>query len=95
MVTRSFGLTKLNNNKIQAWSAMKDLLGGEERIHKDSAVWSDAFIVNLGAPQWEGDDKYIAPADLDNWHVDGDFFVSMAISVADIKYLITAARFII
>ncbi len=56
---------------------MKDLLGGEERIHTSSAVWNDAFIVNLGADHWEGDDKVIHPKDLDNWHVDGDFFVSI------------------
>jgi len=59
----------------KAWAAMKDLLGGEERIQEGSGTWNDGFIVNLGAPEWEGDDVYIAPQDLDNWHVDGDFFV--------------------
>ncbi|KAL5524462.1 hypothetical protein ACEPAF_9602 [Sanghuangporus sanghuang] len=59
----------------KAWAATKDLLGGEERIAPDGALWADNFIVNLGAPQYEGEDKYIHPSDLDNWHVDGDFFV--------------------
>lgn len=53
---------------------MKDLLGGEERIDEASSSWGDSFIVNLGAPQYEGDVR-IHPTDLDNWHVDGDFFV--------------------
>ena len=37
-------------------------------------------IVNLGADHWEGDDKVIHPKDLDNWHVDGDFFVGLFIN---------------
>ena len=56
---------------------MKDLLGGEERIDPESSSWGDSFIVNLGAPEYEGEDKYIAPQDLINWHVDGDFFVRL------------------
>lgn len=58
----------------QAWEAIKDLLGGEERIDEASSTWGDSFIVNLGAAQYEGDVR-IDPRDLDNWHVDGDFFV--------------------
>ncbi|THH08895.1 hypothetical protein EW145_g2398 [Phellinidium pouzarii] len=58
----------------KAWSAMKDLLGGEERIDPQSGTWSDGFIVNLGTPEFEGNDKCVNPEDLDNWHVDGDFF---------------------
>lgn len=57
---------------------MKDLLGGEERIDPESGYWTDAFIVNLGKP---GDEELsIAPQDLDNWHVDGDFFVCILFS---------------
>ncbi|CCM02483.1 uncharacterized protein FIBRA_04583 [Fibroporia radiculosa] len=59
----------------KAWDAMADLLGGEERIDPPSSTWGDSFIVNLGTPELEGPDKYIHPTDLDNWHVDGDFFV--------------------
>ncbi|KZT09288.1 uncharacterized protein LAESUDRAFT_735537 [Laetiporus sulphureus 93-53] len=59
----------------KAWDAMCDLLGGEERIDGRSSSWGDSFIVNLGTPELEGPDKYVAPQDLDNWHVDGDFFV--------------------
>lgn len=56
-----------------AWKAMCELLGGEERVDPNSARWSDGLIVNLGAPEWEG--KWPHPSDLDNWHVDGDFFM--------------------
>lgn len=59
----------------QAWAAICELLGGEEKIDPKNAFWHDSFIVNLGAPKWEGDDVVIEPQDLDNWHIDGDFFV--------------------
>ncbi|OBZ68694.1 hypothetical protein A0H81_11032 [Grifola frondosa] len=59
----------------KAWEIMKELLGGEERIDEPSGAWNDSFIVNLGTPALERVGSDIAPADLDNWHVDGDFFV--------------------
>jgi len=59
----------------KAWEIMKELLGGEERIDQPSGSWGDSFIVNLGTPELEGEDKKVDPRDLDNWHVDGDFFV--------------------
>ncbi|KAG6829293.1 hypothetical protein H0H92_005047 [Tricholoma furcatifolium] len=59
----------------KAWEAMQDLLGGEERIDEQSSAWGDSFIVNLGTKELENESKRIAPRDLDNWHVDGDFFV--------------------
>ena len=40
---------------------------------KRSASWSDAFIVNLGTPEWEGQEDDVQK--MDGWHVDGDFFV--------------------
>lgn len=60
-----------------AWSAMCDLLGGEERIDPSSAYWNDAFIVNLGKKEYEDfeEEKVNDPYQLDNWHIDGDFFV--------------------
>ncbi|KAI0056276.1 hypothetical protein BV25DRAFT_1864976, partial [Artomyces pyxidatus] len=58
----------------KAWDAMKDLLGGEDRVEIESGYWNDAFIVNLGAPELVGRPS-VDPRDLDNWHVDGDFFV--------------------
>ncbi|KDQ54689.1 hypothetical protein JAAARDRAFT_49264 [Jaapia argillacea MUCL 33604] len=58
----------------KVWDAMKDLLGGEDRIDPSSAVWGDSFIVNLGTPEYEGRPT-CDPRELDNWHVDGDFFV--------------------
>jgi len=56
-----------------AWGAICELLGGEERVNQDSGYWNDGFIVNLGSPEWE--DKKQDPKALDNWHVDGDFFI--------------------
>ncbi|EJD45448.1 hypothetical protein AURDEDRAFT_151864 [Auricularia subglabra TFB-10046 SS5] len=58
----------------KAWAAICELLGGEERIDPEYATWNDQFIVNLGKPEWEGD-VHIEPQNLDNWHLDGDFFV--------------------
>lgn len=57
----------------KAWGAICELLGGEERIATEAAVWKDSFIVNLGSEEWEGKD--VSPKDLDNWHCDGDFFM--------------------
>jgi hypothetical protein len=57
----------------KAWKAMCELLGGEDRVSKESATWGDGLIVNLGTPEWEG--KYPHPRELDGWHVDGDFFI--------------------
>ncbi|KAL4899360.1 hypothetical protein BDW74DRAFT_171538 [Aspergillus multicolor] len=62
----------------KAWSAICELCGGEERISDDTEFrsWRDSFIVNLGKDEWEGDDRQgqLDPRQLDNWHVDGDFF---------------------
>jgi hypothetical protein len=55
-----------------AWAAICELCGGEDRIADGGDLWSDGFIVNLGAPEYEG--KRWGPKELDNWHVDGDFF---------------------
>ncbi|KAM0286263.1 hypothetical protein ACHAQH_000992 [Verticillium albo-atrum] len=57
----------------KAWSAISELCGGEERVVPESRHWRDSLIVNLGSPEFEGKDT--RPQDLDNWHVDGDFFV--------------------
>ncbi len=61
----------------QVWEIMKELLGGEDRIDAAASAWGDSFIVNLGTPALAAADPTtpIAPAQLDNWHVDGDFFV--------------------
>ncbi|KAG6377121.1 hypothetical protein JVT61DRAFT_1172 [Boletus reticuloceps] len=53
---------------------MKELLGGKERIDEPSSTWGDSFIVNLGTESLESIDP-VEPQALDNWHVDGDFFV--------------------
>ncbi|KAJ7624728.1 hypothetical protein FB45DRAFT_924100 [Roridomyces roridus] len=56
----------------KAWSAICELVGGEDRITEDSKMWHDGFIVNLGIEDGQGP---VALRDLENWHVDGDFFV--------------------
>lgn len=60
-----------------AWNAMCDLLGGEDKIDPSTAYWNDAFIINLGKEEYERLDEKVVndPHKLDNWHVDGDFFV--------------------
>ncbi|KAL0931885.1 uncharacterized protein CTRU02_212838 [Colletotrichum truncatum] len=57
----------------KAWAAICEVCGGEDRIAPESKEWRDSLIVNLGSPEFEGQDY--SPKDLDNWHVDGDFFV--------------------
>lgn len=57
----------------KVWAAICELLGGEDRVSEESAVWTDALIVNLGTE--ESVDKAPDPRELSNWHVDGDFFV--------------------
>jgi hypothetical protein len=57
----------------KAWAAICELCGGEDRIAKGGETWFDSFIVNLGSEQTEG--KTVGPRELDNWHVDGDFFI--------------------
>ncbi|KAF9023599.1 hypothetical protein BDZ89DRAFT_1093038 [Hymenopellis radicata] len=59
----------------KVWEIMKELLGGEERIDQPSGAWNDSFIVNLGTEELAKQEKSMDPHDLDNWHVDGDFFV--------------------
>jgi len=56
----------------KAWEAICELLGGEEIISPTCVNWGDSIIANLGSKRWETEG--IAPKDLDNWHVDGDFF---------------------
>lgn len=59
----------------RAWGGICSLLGGSSKIDATSSVstWKDGFIVNLGTP--EKHHKLVKPQELDNWHVDGDFFV--------------------
>lgn len=55
----------------KAWSAICELLGGEDRISEDTKVWKDSFIVNLG----KDGQSAVGFRELNNWHVDGDFFL--------------------
>lgn len=52
---------------------MNDLLG-EGRIKEEDSTWGDSFILNLGMPELNPGTS-TSPHALDNWHVDGDFFV--------------------
>ncbi|CAE6421032.1 unnamed protein product [Rhizoctonia solani] len=56
-----------------AWGAICELLGGEDKIADYCREWRDSMITNLGTKRWETED--IEPQDLDNWHCDGDFFL--------------------
>ncbi|KXN83603.1 hypothetical protein AN958_01168 [Leucoagaricus sp. SymC.cos] len=62
-------------SEMWAWAAIKDLLGGEERIDEKAATWGDSFIVNLGTEELAQQPESLSPKELDNWHVDGDFFI--------------------
>ncbi|THH01554.1 hypothetical protein EW026_g1142 [Hermanssonia centrifuga] len=69
----------INREKVatfapKAWEAIKELLGGEDRIDEQASTWGDSFIVNFGTPALEGAPT-VEPPNLDNWHVDGDFFI--------------------
>lgn len=57
----------------KAWAAICQLCGGEERIDPSSRLWGDNFIPNFGTEHLKG--HVVEPRKLDNWHVDGDFFV--------------------
>lgn len=57
----------------KAWAAICELCGGKDRILSESGKWHDGLIVSLGSAEFEG--KHVPPQALDNWHVDGDFFV--------------------
>ena len=57
----------------KAWRAIGELLGGQDKISDKNREWGDGLIVNLGSAEGEG--KETDPRDLDEWHVDGDFFV--------------------
>ncbi|KAF4634426.1 hypothetical protein G7Y89_g3671 [Cudoniella acicularis] len=64
----------------KAWSAMCQLLGGEDKIQEGMfRSWSDGFIVNFGRDEFDGmskeDMEKSSLRDLDGWHNDGDFFV--------------------
>ena len=55
-----------------AWTAICDLLGGEERLNQPDFQWADGFIINfnIGADQpWQSPSPEVG-----GWHKDGDFF---------------------
>jgi hypothetical protein len=55
----------------QAWAAVCDLVGGEERV-AGPYTWGDGFIANLGV---RADEPWSAPSSASpGWHKDGDFF---------------------
>lgn len=57
----------------KVWQAICDLTGGAERIDENNLPsFGDGFICNFGKDEYVGKD--FSPKELDNWHVDGDFF---------------------
>lgn len=63
---------------MKAWGAMCELLGGEDRVAPNSSNWGNSLIVNLGTDENEDgkeEDRTVDPRSINNWHVDGDFFV--------------------
>lgn len=58
----------------KAWAAICEVVGGEDRVLDEAAVWNDALIVNLGTKEAEGK-PWPHPKELYGWHVDGDFFI--------------------
>jgi len=56
-----------------AWRAMCDLMRGTDKLEPLCEEWKDNFILNLGTPELTKE-NHPAPRDLDNWHVDGDWF---------------------
>ncbi|RFU28829.1 hypothetical protein B7463_g7513, partial [Scytalidium lignicola] len=58
----------------KVWQAICDLSGGADRIDENSPPsFSDNFICNFGKDEYIGQE--FNPKGLDNWHVDGDFFM--------------------
>jgi hypothetical protein len=80
----------------QAWDAIRDLLGGEDKVAEHTKVLNDSFIINLGHEKYEN--ATIHPRDLDkcvflhlprvtsshvptSWHVDGMSSISSHVLV--------------
>ncbi|KAJ9211217.1 hypothetical protein DTO166G4_7140 [Paecilomyces variotii] len=57
----------------KAHYAICELVGGEDRLVDWCKSWSDAFILNLGRADYNPADK-LNLRQLEQWHVDGDFF---------------------
>ncbi|KAJ9302013.1 hypothetical protein DTO271G3_879 [Paecilomyces variotii] len=58
----------------KAHYAICELVGGEDRLVDWCKSWSDAFILNLGRADYNPADK-LDLRQLEQWHVDGDFFI--------------------
>jgi len=64
-------LTK--NFSPDAWQAMCELVGGEDRIEPVRSAYSgDQFIVNSGSEYWRHHEANFK--EINNWHVDGDWY---------------------
>jgi len=57
----------------KAWSAICQIVGGEDRIDDWCKDWKDGFIPNFGMPEYSADEE-LDFRGLDNWHNDGDWF---------------------
>jgi len=55
------------------FNAICELLGDEDRIDPTGTQLEDNLIVNLGFEKYRS--GWVEPKDMDNWHVDGDYFL--------------------
>jgi Phytanoyl-CoA dioxygenase (PhyH) len=67
--------TAVANFAPKAWGAICELLGGEEKIGEKGRCWSDSIIANFGGNNFTEESYPRSPFELDNWHVDGDYFL--------------------
>ncbi|KAJ5766090.1 uncharacterized protein N7511_003706 [Penicillium nucicola] len=58
----------------KAWDAICELVGGAERVADWCKHWKDAWIVNMGKPEYNSEDN-LDLRSLTDWHNDGDWFV--------------------
>jgi len=70
------GLTVVSAKEFapKAWSAICELVGGEDKVADWCKDWKDGWIVNFGKPGSSPDDE-LNYRTLDNWHNDGDWYV--------------------
>lgn len=69
------GLTVVNVKDFapKAWEAICELAGDEDRLTDWCRGWRDAWIINMGKPEYKPDEPTNFRT-LDNWHNDGDWF---------------------
>jgi len=69
----------------KAWSAICQIVGGEEKIDDWCRDWKDGFIPNFGRPEYNAEDD-LEFRSLDNWHNDGDWFVHFLVCQSHLHF---------